>query len=692
MKLPAGYDVSAVYIPTLLQPSDMVFGLSGGLLVVGGGIPWVTRVTLDGEVSVFTELPWGSNAIAYNPAGELFIQVGPGIFKLSPNGELTHFTDVPTYAMTFGPDGSLYTIRAGPDNGVITVISSEGEVSSTITTNLSWICSIEFSPSGELFASDTGTGKVFKVNADGTSETIVSGLARCGDPISIAFDKQGNLLVASGRTDETDSPAGGIYKVSLEDSSLTLIMPSGGAFTPAYSGMVIDDSGNIFFGDGSTGNLGRVSPEGEREILVENWYRSMALAAGPSGGLFIVDDAQLPPAPARVLRLDKEGNVTTFADDLPHNITTLTFDSSGNLWAAGDCLLKITPQGEVEVIIDTLPPSYQKSIAFDPASGDLYMSGAENGEIWRITQEGKLFRLPVDFGKKMAYCHLAIDKEGNLLADVNWWGHRNVPPASSSLFKITPSGEMTLLHEYQVDQSDDCHSIAIDPSSADIFVLWRNSKKEHGQFDLNKVTPEGDIIPFCPNIPWDALSLAISPEGEIYFGTSFGIYRLFPAEEEITIDGLRQDWQGFPPLVTDAQGDMKDLETDIKAVYGFTDEKYLYLMVDFYEIRQLKDLNVGIDIHGDNQPDYLCIFHPGENLVLLNDWRQGQRPSFFTAHRWALCQSSEVVEVRLPLSYIGNKHDFNLQVATIGVLAGKWFPVDGTDWVHVLQRLMVTEK
>jgi len=53
----------------------------------------------------------------------------------------------------------------------------------------------------------------------------------------------------------------------------------------------------------------------------------------------------------------------------------------------------------------------------------------------------------------------------------------------------------------------------------------------------------------------------------------------------ITVDGLKDDWNGIEPVFVDPNGDMKyatDKGSDIKAIYTAKDNEYLYLMIEFY--------------------------------------------------------------------------------------------------------------
>ncbi len=120
---------------------------------------------------------------------------------------------VPT-GVTVGADGNIYVgLLSGapfPAGGAkVLQVTPDGTISDALT-NLTMVVDVEFSPDGELYASEISenflvqppaNGLVLKGNADGTSTVVVPDLFLAN---GIAFDAEGNLYVVVN----TSAPAG----------------------------------------------------------------------------------------------------------------------------------------------------------------------------------------------------------------------------------------------------------------------------------------------------------------------------------------------------------------------------------------------------------------------------------------------------------------------------------------------------
>ena len=178
------------------------------------------------------------------------------------------------------------------------------------------------------------------------------------------------------------------------------------------------------------------------------------------------------------------------------------------------------------------------------------------------------------------------------------------------------------------------------------------------------------------------------------------IIKMLPVEEVITIDGLRDDWQDFSPLVLDAKGDAPDEKTDIKTVYGFTDNGYLYLMIEPHAdtVGTFDHVGVEVDINCDGKPEYrldstLCRGTPSERQLGLGagitDFR-GEDVKY-SYRKWAsflyvLSNMKDVFEFKVPLSFIENHNEFNIKCSFMDESDGQWFALDETDWAYVRRR------
>jgi len=520
--LPDGYDLSAPYIAPLAAPGDIEITPQGDLLITENGLARIKKVTLSGEVSTYVNLPQDATALVYNGKGELFAGGGAGIFKISPDGKIFLFSQTSVSKIVLGPDGAFYTVdwhTASPD---IKKITPKGEVT-TFATGLSRAFDIAFSPSGELYVADPGSQRIVKVNTDGTMTTLVRGLWT--DPASIVFDKQGNLFVAGGWIGRADILVDmGLYKVSLADGSITPVVLAPDIAIP-LEGMAIDDFGNIYGAVVNHGILYKISPEGEVKILVDGWHDGFGLAVGPGGDLFVADRARFPSKPGRIFKLDMAGNVTLFADGLRDPVG-LTFDAQGNLFVVemSGYVLKITPEGQKITLYQT--PKGLRSITFDPVSGDFFVFVTVpdiHDEILRITPAGVASVLPVEFDKDIFTATLAADGQGNILAHVIYRENFGVGPTISDLFKITLDGKKTLLAHFVDEVPAWEGSIAVN-SSGDSYLLAHSLQA----FKIRKITPEGNVSVFADNLPIDPFAIAMNKEGDIFFTSALGIFKISP--------------------------------------------------------------------------------------------------------------------------------------------------------------------
>jgi DNA-binding beta-propeller fold protein YncE len=150
-----------------------------------------------------------------------------------------------------------------------------------------------------------------------------------------------------------------------------------------------------------------------------------------------------------------------------------------------------------------------------------------------------------------------------------------------------------------------------------------------------------------------------------------------PTTTRVLIDGLADDWDIYPILLTDWQDDTSMEGFDLKSVRAFTNDQYLYLMLESYgEIGDYVQIDLTIDINGDGAQDYMVSFQPRSSHHELGDFTGG-------APFWSLMMGSssaerEVVEVKLPIGLLGGRENFIIR--HIRVMAGECCEAD---WVIV---------
>ena len=243
---------------------------------------------------------------------------------------------------------------------------------------------ITIDAAGNLYVTDTDNHRIRKITPKGEVSTLAGGeegfadgqgsVARFAFPYGIAIDAAGNLYVA-------DSLNARIRKITPKGEVSTFAGGEGGfADGPGNAaqfdfplGITIDTAGNLYITDRENNCIRKVTPKGEVSTLAGRW-----------GGF-----------------ADGEGNVAEF--NRPHGIAV---DAMGNLYVADSHnhrIRKITPKGEVTTLAggefgfadgqgNAARFDYPYGIAID-ATGNLYVTDAENARIRKVTQNGEVSTL-----------------------------------------------------------------------------------------------------------------------------------------------------------------------------------------------------------------------------------------------------------------------------------------------------------
>jgi sugar lactone lactonase YvrE len=156
---------------------------------------------INGEVNAFVSIDDSIpsvNCLAFDNSGNLYCSVRNGntIYKIIPNGEVTHFV---TSDLLFGPCGLafdsfgiLYCCNEG--DRTISKITSNGSVSLFITLSNSPF-GLACDSFDNLYCSNLINNSISKITSDGqVSPFVVSGLDM---PAGLAFDSFGNLYCAN---------------------------------------------------------------------------------------------------------------------------------------------------------------------------------------------------------------------------------------------------------------------------------------------------------------------------------------------------------------------------------------------------------------------------------------------------------------------------------------------------------------
>ena len=227
-------------------------------------------------------------------------------------------------------------------------------------------------------------------------------------------------------------------------------------FDPAYlqltEGLAIDKEGSIYVGFYLTGQIWKITPQGEHSI-----FATLDVSGSVGGGLvgFALDeegdlyvcDASGEPATHGIWKVERSGASRLFAALDPTGFpNAIALDKAGNLFVTDSYLSeiwKISPSGEAKVLLQDplLAPVFAygaNGIEFDV--GALFVANTDQGTILRIKLgDDDRPRRPEVFVQSPALVGadgIAFDVRHNLYVAVDY---------QNTLVRVGPDGEITTL-------------------------------------------------------------------------------------------------------------------------------------------------------------------------------------------------------------------------------------------------------
>ncbi len=232
-----------------------LFELAAGHITVS---PALSRVTADGKLQAIADIgaynrahpvpgdngdavPMGNPFDVVALGGNLYITDGNynRVLKVTPQGTISTLVDFsgdPTsVGAAAGPDGNLYVAQFGlapytAGSGHVDRVTPDGTVTAGVVRNLTTPVDVAFAPDGTLFVLQFAAqfdpkrlrympagGEVRRVNADGTTSAVVSGLMF---PTAMTFGPDGALYV-SNYGNESNDGQGQIVRVVIGSASAT---------------------------------------------------------------------------------------------------------------------------------------------------------------------------------------------------------------------------------------------------------------------------------------------------------------------------------------------------------------------------------------------------------------------------------------------------------------------------------------
>lgn len=223
-------------------------------------------------------------SVTLDDDGNFFISNGNTIVRLTPRGELSVFGQLPlpifALGVKVGPDGCVYnastSLAPEQDGAFVWRICEQGSVELVAELDQDGTPNdLAFDDDGNLFVTDPGLGRVWKLEPGGAPEVFAEHPLLDGNPADpvliiapfgvngIAFDARQRFLYVSN-TDQ-----GSVLRIPLRSSSR---VPSVFVQDPALrgaDGIAFDRAGTLFVAVNALDSLVSVSRRGEIDVVAQ---------------------------------------------------------------------------------------------------------------------------------------------------------------------------------------------------------------------------------------------------------------------------------------------------------------------------------------------------------------------------------------------------------------------------------------
>ncbi len=391
-----------------------------------GRLPTIWRQTTQADFAAGT-----LTNVAVSSLGD--VRLSPSLTKAAETGE--------NYVWAVQPDGHGGVYLATGDSGIVYKRDAAGKVAPFFRTGELEATCLSLDGTGNLYVGTAPNGLVFRVTPDGKGSKVFTAKEKY---ITALAENSGILYVATG---------GGTGRVYALSEIFAATSPA--AYTPApfftspetnILSLTADKTGSIYAGSSPNGIVYKIVPSYGSEVfdgpafsrLPKNATSTVLYdATEPNISALTTDSAGNvyagTSATGNVYKIAPDGTTKKLAGLPGAGVTSLKTGSDDSVYAAaGGTITKINPDNSVQTYTTAADPQFI-SLAVDPATQMLYAGTGTGGSVYTLGAPGSggtsgLFQSTVhDAGRQARWGTLA-------------W--RADTPGSGSITLETRSGEV----------------------------------------------------------------------------------------------------------------------------------------------------------------------------------------------------------------------------------------------------------
>lgn len=522
-QLPEGYVAERLFTPPAPDLTSIACSQSGVVYLAHGGLSAGISV-LDpssGVVERILDLPFaGYASVVGGPGDTAFTGQRNEIWQVHPDGSYEVWAEWSAgRPKCYTPGGLLLGISH--DGRRVLELLPDGK-SREIAAGFSRIHDIVAGADGSIYVSDFETGNIARLDADGTKHTLAEQVL-FRDPMDMYIDPTGQLFLNTVTT--------GFVRVDTDSGTFTHFESAHTECTIHPADFIFTAPGHVLFVDPTWSQVAWVDlNSGTNGLLVSNQgANTMAADIGPDDTLYIGAWGCGTEIPAQVVSITDDGNKSVYVDSLRGQIHDLDFAPDGGLFIVthlagqGMSLYYVPPGGGDAVEVPgTEEYGGINTLAVHPTSGHLFVAEFSGSSVVEFTLSGPVSEYPLQFPKEVWGLIIDTAPDGTLYAYASEAARQHTGPIVERwLLRLDiQSGATEIVAQFDRQGCCVMGNVFVDAQG----TLWWLINPE---FCIYRVEPDGTMNLFAQNLPIDPGAVAVDSQGDVYFTSPSGIYRIY---------------------------------------------------------------------------------------------------------------------------------------------------------------------
>ncbi len=525
------YLIELFFSPPMQSPGQIAVSENGVMYVLHRnydcGLSVVDYET--GEVTKLWSRQYCGLHVVGGPGDTAIIRANNEIWMVSPDGSHEVWGIWGGYyPFAYTADGRMIGVGNSGNPRTIAEIFPDGSAE-IIVENIGFVNDLEVTSDGSIFVAERRSGSIIKISPDGTRVSL-GNQGVYNDTLYTALDSQENLyrvIVGEPR----------LVRLDKDTGAKSVLLPDIHECTSHPSDLAFVDEEEVYIIDGAMGVMikGNIKTN-ELDLAIPGYgTNSRAIDLGPDGALYLGEQGCINSVPGRIYRIDDNGQIEIFLDNLPIHLIGLRFSADGELFfIAGDtigttALYHLSPEKDTPVMVPgSLKMNLMTLAKLENGNVIVWANSnifASKGRILEYSSEGLINEYTYSPGQAVFDMYISMGPDGHLYSCAYLSQNATEGPTIyTRIFQINlETGETEIILKKDFHETNNVYCFVTVTPDNDIWALYAADWDR----ELHKVYLDGTTELIAKNLPVDPDMILHAPNGDVYFGSASGVLRVY---------------------------------------------------------------------------------------------------------------------------------------------------------------------